>query len=317
MLQTITEHGGGWTAAGPVADYVFAPRALNVHGTDAQKRRLLVPLITGEQRACFAVTEPDAGLDTTRVRTRAVRRDDHYYVTGEKVWITGADIADRMMILVRTAPLEATPRPIDGLTLLYAPIDRAYVETHPIRKHGFESLASNVVRINELPVPVEDRIGEEGKGFACLLDNINPERIVLAAMAVGMGRFAVRRAAKYAKERIVFGRPIGQNQAIQHPLAQCWAELEAANLMTFKAAALYDSKVPCGAEANAAKFLAAEAGYKACKQAVLTHGGNGYAKEFHMERQLREILLLQLAPVGQPLILSYIAERVLGLPKSY
>lgn len=317
MLQSIAEHGGGWVANGTVQAYLFGPRAIAVHGNEEQRQRFLVPLIKGEQRPCFAVTEPNTGLDTTKLKTRAVRRGDHYYITGEKVWITGAEIADRMLILVRTRPIEETPRPIDGLTLLYARIDRKYMDIRPIAKYGHNSVASCQLLINELPVPVEDRIGEEGRGFRYLLDSINPERIVIASTAIGTARYALKAASEYARNRQVFDRPIGQNQAIQHPLAQCWMELEAAALMTMKAAVLYDAGKPCGAEANSAKFLAAEAAEKTIRQAMLTHGGFGYAKEFHIERMLREVMIAVLAPVGQTLALSYVAERVLGLPKSY
>jgi acyl-CoA dehydrogenase len=251
------------------------------------------------------------------VKTKAVRTGDVYLVSGEKIWTTGADIADRIMILARTTPIEETSKPIDGLSLFYTKIDRRYMEIKPIPKHGVESVASCVVMIDQLPVPLEDRIGEEGKGFRYLLDSINPERIMVAAEAVGLGRAALRSAAKYAGERIVFGRPIGQNQSVQHPLARNWMELEAANMMVFKAAALYEQGEPCGAEANAAKFLAAEAAHSACRQAMLTHGGFGYAREYHIERLMRESMLPMIAPLAQNLALSFVAERVLNLPRSY
>jgi acyl-CoA dehydrogenase len=278
---------------------------------------MLLPLLHGKERPCFAVTEANTGLDTTRVKTKAVRTGDVYLVSGEKIWTTGADIADRIMILARTTPLEDTAKPIDGLSLFYTKIDRRYMEIKPIPKHGVESVASCVVMIDQLPVPLEDRIGEEGKGFRYLLDSINPERIMVAAEAVGLGRAALRSAAKYAGERVVFGRPIGQNQSVQHPLARNWMELEAANMMVFKAAALYEQGEPCGAETNAAKFLAAEAAHSACRQAMLTHGGFGYAREYHIERLMRESMLPMIAPLAQNLALSFVAERVLNLPRSY
>jgi acyl-CoA dehydrogenase len=278
---------------------------------------MLLPLLHGKERPCFAVTEANTGLDTTRVKTKAVRAGGVYLVSGEKIWTTGADIADRIMILARTTPIEETSKPIDGLSLFYTKIDRRYMEIKPIPKHGVESVASCVVMIDQLPVPLEDRIGEEGKGFRYLLDSINPERIMVAAEAVGLGRAALRSAAKYAGERIVFGRPIGQNQSVQHPLARNWMELEAANMMVFKAAALYEQGEPCGAEANAAKFLAAEAAHSACRQAMLTHGGFGYAREYHIERLMRESMLPMIAPLAQNLALSFVAERVLNLPRSY
>jgi acyl-CoA dehydrogenase len=317
MLQTIGEHGGGWTASGAVQPYVFAPHALVKHGNAEQKERILRPLIKGDTRMCLAVTEPDTGLDTTHLKTRAVLQGDHYIMNGEKVWITAANFADYMMIIARTTPISDTAKPVDGLSLFCTRIDRKYVETINIKKHGFQSIPSCQVFIRDLPIPKEDLIGEEGKGFRYLIDSINPERIHVAATAIGMGRYAIQRASQYANERVVFGRKIGQNQSIQHPLAECWMELEAANLMTFKAAALYDAGLPCAAEANTAKFLAARAAHKACMQAVVTHGGFGYAKDFHLERQLREIMIPLLAPVGQNLTLSYVAERVLNLPRSY
>ena len=317
MMQTIAESGGGWTAASTVHAFIFGPMSIVVHGNDDQRRRMLPALISGKERPCFGVTEPNTGLDTTRVKTRAVRRGDTYYISGQKVWTTGAAIADRILVLARTTPIEETARPVDGLSLFFAKMDPKHVEVRPIPKHGLGSIASCQVFFDELPVQAEDRIGEEGRGFRCLLDSLNPERIMVAAEAIGVGRAALRQATNYANEREVFGRRIGQNQAIQHQLAQNWIELEAANLMTFKAAALYDSKQPCGAEANAAKFLAAEAAHKACKQAMITHGGFGYAKEYHVERLMREIMIPVLAPIGQQLVLSYVAERVLNLPKSY
>ncbi|MBN9428404.1 MAG: acyl-CoA/acyl-ACP dehydrogenase [Burkholderiales bacterium] len=317
MMQAVAESGGGWTATTAVHGYLFGPHAIVVHGTPEQHERMLKPLVEGRERPCFAVTEANTGLDTTRVKTRAVRNGDVYLVSGEKVWITGAAIADRMMILARTTPIEECVRPMDGLSLFYTRIDRRRVEIRPIPKHGVETVASCVLIIDELPVPVEDRIGEEGKGFRYLLDSINPERIMVAAEAVGMGRAALQRAAGYAAQRRVFDRPIGQNQSVQHPLARNWMELEAANLMVFKAAALYERGMPCGAEANAAKFLAAEAAHSACRQAMLTHGGFGYAREYHVERLMRESMLPMIAPLAQNLALSFVAERVLGLPKSY
>ncbi len=317
MMQTVAESGGGWTATTAVHGYMFGPHSIVVHGTPEQKERMLRPLVTGAERPCFAVTEANTGSDTTRVKSRAVRDGDVYRLSGEKVWITGAAIADRMLILARTTPIEACARPIDGLSLFYTKIDRRHVDIRPIPKHGVETIASCVLNIDRLPVPVEDRIGEEGKGLRYLFDSINPERIMVAAEAIGIGRDALNKAARYAREREVFNRPIGQNQAVQHPLARNWMELEAANLMVFKAAALYEAGQPCGAEANAAKFLAAEAGHAACRQAMITHGGFGFSREFHVERLMRESMLPMLAPVAQSLALSYVAERVLNLPKSY
>ena len=317
VMQAIVESGAGFTGASTIHSYVFAPNAIVKHGTDEQKKRMLTPLIKGEERACFAITEPNSGLDTGRLRTRAVRKGDHYVMTGEKVWPTAASMAQRMLVIARTTPIEDCKRPIDGLSLFYTAMDPEYVRTTKIPKLGRNAVESCQVFIDGLKVPEEDRIGEEGKGFQYLLDGLNPERILVAAEAVGLGRVSLKRATQYAKDRVIFDRPIGKNQGIQHPLAECWMYLEAADLMMLKAAALYDAGQPCGAEANSAKFLGAEAGYRACERAILTHGGYGYAKEFDVERYFREVMIPRLAPVSRELVMCYIAERVLGLPKSY
>ena len=317
MMQAVAESGAAFSGASALHMNIFGLNPVIVFGTEDQKRRYLPPLIKGEEKACFAVTEPDAGLDTTRLKPRAVRDGNRYLVHGQKIWISTAQVADRVLLLARTTPLDEVKKPTFGLSLFYTKLDRAHVEARVIDKMGRKAVDSNQLFFDALPVPVEDRIGEEGKGFEYILHGMNPERVLIAAEAVGTGRVALARAARYAKERIVFGRPIGQNQAIQHPLARCWADLEAANLMMLKAAALYDAGKPCGIEANAAKYLAAEAGFTACETAVMTHGGMGYAKEFHVERYLREILIARIAPVSRELILSHIAEKALGLPKSY
>jgi len=317
MMQAISQSGAGFSGASSVHMNIFGLNPVVVYGTAQQKKRWLPTLIAGEDKACFAVTEPDAGLNTAKTKTIAERQGQRYLLRGQKIWISTAQVADRMLILARTAPAEAAGRPTDGLSLFYTVLDRRHVEVREIEKMGRHAVDSNMLFIEELPVPVEDRIGEEGKGFDYLLHGLNPERILIAAEAVGLGRAALARAVAYASERIVFDRPIGQNQAIQHPLARCWMELEAADLMVFKAAALYDRGQPCGAEANAAKYLAAEACFRACEQAMLVHGGMGYAKEYHIERFLREAMIPRLAPVSPQLILCFIAEKVLGLPKSY
>jgi acyl-CoA dehydrogenase len=317
MMQAVAESGAAFSGASALHMNIFGLNPVVVFGTEEQKQRFLTPLIKGEEKACFAVTEPDAGLDTTRLKTRAVRSGNGYAVHGQKIWISTAQVADRVLLLARTTPLEEVKKPIEGLSLFYTALDRKYVEARVIDKMGRKAVDSNQLFFDGLPVPLEDRIGEEGRGFEYILHGMNPERILIAAEAVGTGRAALTRAARYAKERIVFGRPIGKNQAIQHPLARCWAELEAANLMMLHAARLYDAGKPCGVEANAAKYLAAEAGFTACETAVMTHGGMGYAKEFHVERYLREILVARIAPVSRELILSHIAEKALGLPKSY
>ena len=317
MMQAISQSGAGFSGASSVHMNIFGLNPVVVYGTAQQKKRWLPTLIAGEDKACFAVTEPNAGLNTAKTKTIAERQGQRYLLRGQKIWISTAQVADRMLILARTAPAEAAGRPTDGLSLFYTVLDRRHVEVREIEKMGRHAVDSNMLFIEELPVPVEDRIGEEGKGFDYLLHGLNPERILIAAEAVGLGRAALARAVAYASERIVFDRPIGQNQAIQHPLARCWMELEAADLMVFKAAALYDRGQPCGAEANAAKYLAAEACFRACEQAMLVHGGMGYAKEYHIERFLREAMIPRLAPVSPQLILCFIAEKVLGLPKSY
>jgi acyl-CoA dehydrogenase len=317
MMQTIAQSGAGLSGASALHMNIFGLSPVVTFGTDEQKKRMLPPLIAGEDKACFAVTEPNAGLDTLNLKTKAVRRGDHYLLSGQKIWISTAQVASKMLILARTTPAEMVKRKTEGLTLFYTALDRNHVDVREIAKMGRSAVDSNELFIEALPVPVGDRIGEEGRGFEYILHGMNAERILIAAEAVGLGRAALRKAAAYARERIVFGRPIGQNQAIQHPLAKCWIDLEAANLMAFKAASLYDSGAPCAAETNAAKYLAAEAAFSACETAVMTHGGMGYAKEFHVERYMREVMIARLAPVSPQLILCFIAEKVLGLPKSY
>jgi len=317
MMQKVAESGGGIAAASSVHMNIFGLHPVVVFGTREQQQRWLPPLIAGKEKACFGVTEPNSGLNTLRLKTKAVRDGDHYIVSGQKIWISTAQVADRILLLVRTTPIEEVKGPRDGLSLFYTKLDRDKIEVREIEKLGRKAVDSNQLFIDGLRVPVEDRIGEEGKGFDYILHGLNPERILLAAEAIGLGRVALKRAAAYAKERIVFDRPIGMNQGIQHPLAERWMELESANLMMLKAAWLYDQGLPCGAEANAAKYLGAEAGFRACETAVLTHGGMGYAKEFHVERYFRESMLPRIAPVSPQLIFCFIAEKVLGLPKSY
>jgi acyl-CoA dehydrogenase len=317
MMQAVAESGAGFSGASALHMNIFGLNPVIVFGTPEQCRRMLPPLIRGEEKACFAVTEPNAGLDTSRIQTRAKREGDFYVLNGQKVWISTAQVADRMLILTRSTPREEVSKPTKGLTLFYTKLDRSKVEVREIHKMGRKAVDSNQVFIDGLRVPVEDRVGEEGEGFSYILHGLNPERILLGAEAVGLGRVALKKASNYAKERVVFGRPIGQNQGIQHPLAQCWMNLEAANLMAFRAATLYDSGKPCGAEANAAKYLGAEAAFKACETAIFTLGGNGYAKEFDVERYFRESMIPRIAPVSPQMIMCFIAERVLGLPKSY
>ena len=317
MMQTVAESGGGIAAASTVHMNIFGLHPVVVFGTREQQQRWLPALISGTQKACFGVTEPDAGLNTLKLKTKALRQGDHYVVSGQKIWISTAQVADKILLLARTTPLDDVIDPRGGLSLFYTDLDRSKIEVREIEKLGRKAVDSNQLFIDELRVPVADRIGDEGKGFDYILHGLNPERILLAAEAIGLGRVALKRAANYANERIVFDRPIGMNQGIQHPLAERWMELEAADLMMLKAAWLYDQGLPCGAEANAAKYLGAEAGFRACETAVLTHGGMGYAKEYHVERYFRESMLPRIAPVSPQLIFCFIAEKILGLPKSY
>jgi acyl-CoA dehydrogenase len=317
MMQTIAQSGAGLSGASALHMNIFGLNPVVKFGTAEQKARMLPPLVAGRDKACFAVTEPNAGLDTLNLKTRAERAGNGYVVSGQKIWISTAQVATKVLLLARTTPADRVAKRTDGLSLFYTDLDRRYVDVREIEKMGRKAVDSNELFIDGLPVPLDDRIGEEGKGFELILHGMNPERILIGAEAVGLGRAALAKAVGYAGQREVFGRPIGRNQAIQHPLAACWMELEAANLMAFRAAALYDAGEPCGAEANAAKYLAAEAAFKTCETAIMTHGGMGYAKEFHVERYLRESLITRIAPVTPHMILNFIAEKVLDLPRSY
>ena len=317
MMRTISESGAGMSGASAIHMNVFGLNPVVVFGTSEQCARMLPGIVDGSERACFAVTEPNTGLNTTQLKTRAVRDGNKYVVNGQKVWISTAQVAEKILLLARTTPLEDVKKPTHGLSLFYTDFDRSKIAVHEIEKMGRKAVDSNELFIADFEIPVADRIGEEGRGFDYILHGMNPERILIAAEAVGLGKAALKRAAVYAKVRNVFNRPIGQNQAIQHPLAKNWMELEAAWLMVLSAGWQYDQEMPCGPAANAAKYLAGEAGYHACEQAVMTHGGFGYAKEYHVERYLRESLIPRIAPISPQLILSFIAERVLGLPKSY
>lgn len=317
MMQTVAETGACMSGCASFHINIFGLMPIVVFGTEEQKRRFLPPVVNGSMRSCFGVTEPNTGLNTTQLKTRAVRQGDRYVVHGQKVWISTAQKADKILLLARTTPIEECKSHSHGLSLFYTDLDRSKVQVRLIEKMGRHAVDSNELFIDGLEIPVENLIGEEGKGFKYILHGMNPERILLASEAVGIGRVALRKATDYSNDRIVFNRPIGQNQAIQHPLARNWMELEAADLVTRKAAWLYDSGQECGSEANAAKYLCAEAGFRACEQAILTHGGFGYAKEYHVERYLREVMIARIAPVSREMILSYIAERVLNLPKSY
>ena len=317
MMQAIAEAGGGMSAASSIHINMFGLNPVVVFGTEEQKQRMLRPMVEGREKTCFGVTEPNVGLNTTQLKTRAVRDGDRYIVSGQKVWISTAQVAEKILLLARTTPLEEVSKPTMGLSLFHTDLDRSKIDVREIEKMGRKCVDSNELFIDGLEVPIEDRIGEEGRGFEYILHGLNPERVLIAAEAIGLGRLALQRATDYAKERVVFDRPIGQNQSIQHPLAINWANLEASRLMVMAAAEQYDNNESCGAAANAAKYLAGEAAFDACQQAVMTHGGYGYAKEYHVERYLREVMVPRIAPISPQLALSYIAERVLGLPKSY
>jgi acyl-CoA dehydrogenase len=317
MMQTVAQMGGAIAACSTIHINLFGPHPVVLYGTEEQKRRIIPPLVAGTDKVAFGVTEPDAGLDTSSITTRAVRDGDRYIVNGQKVWTSTAQVANKILLLTRTTPRDQVKKRTDGLTLFYTDIDRRYIDVQIIDKLGRHAVDSNSTYYHDFPIPVEHRIGEEGQGFRLLLDSLNPERILIAAECIGVGRRALATAIAYANEREVFGRRIGQNQSIQHPLAESWMALEAADMIVWRAAKLYDSGQPCGAEANSAKFLAADAAFDACDRAVRTHGGFGYAKEYNVERYLREIMLPRIAPVSREMIMNFVAERVLGLPKSY
>ncbi|MFA5630662.1 MAG: acyl-CoA dehydrogenase family protein [Porticoccaceae bacterium] len=317
MMNTVAKSGGAAAAMSTLQINLFAPHPIVVLGTPEQKERMLTPLINGSEKTCFGVTEPNAGLNTTAIKTFAKKVDGGYIVNGSKIWTSTAQEADNILLLARTTPREECKKPTDGMTIFFTKLNREKIEVQRIPKMGRAAVDSNAIFIEDLFIPDEDRIGEEGKGFYYILHSINPERIIVAAGALGIAEDALRRAAKYAKEREVFGRPIGQNQGIQLPLAENWCQIEAAKLVMLKAAALYDSGQPCGSYANAAKLLGGRAAFDSATQAVLSHGGMGYAKEYQVERLLREATLQRLAPIGEQLILCFIAEKELGLPKSY
>jgi len=316
MLQEICASGAGTSGASPIHFYIFPPTPVIKFGTEEMKRRELPPICSGESILAFGVTEPNAGIDTSRIQTRAEKRGGRYIVNGRKVWTTNAQHANKILLLARTSDRDPA-KPLKGMTLFYTDFDRAAMHVRLIEKLGRAAVDSNEVAIENLDVPEEHVVGAVGEGFYHLLESLNPERIVIGIEAVGIGRAALDRAVQYAKERIVFDRPIGKNQAIAHPLAMASAELDAAEVMCLKAAWLFDHGRPCGKEANAAKLLAAEAGFNACDAALQTFGGFGYAKEFYVERLWREVRLYKIAPISQQMALNYLAEHVLGLPRSY
>ena len=317
FMQNIARNGGGMSAASSIHINIFGPHPIVVHGTKTQKKNWLPNLISGNDKTCFGVTEPDAGLDTGKIKTTASKIQGGYLINGQKIWTSTAKIANKILLLARTSELGETKSNIDGLTLFYTDFDRTKIEVREIKKMGRGSVDSNQIFFDNLEISEEDRIGEEGKGFRYILDSLNPERILIAAEALGIGKDALDKAVKYANERIVFDRPIGKNQSIQHPLAELWIELEAAELLISKAAYQYDKGQNSGGLANAAKYYAAEVAFKTATQAVVTLGGMGYAKEYHVERLLRESLIPKLAPVSSQMILNYISEKILHLPRSY
>lgn len=317
MMREIAESGAGLSGASAVHINIFGLQPVAMFGTDEQKQRMIGPMIQGREKACFAVTEPNTGLNTTQLKLKAEKRGDRYVVNGQKVWISTAQVADNMLLLARTTPLDEVENPTHGLSLFYTPFDDAHIRVSEIEKMGRKAVDSNELFFEDFEIPETNLIGEEGRGFEYILHGMNHERVLIAAEAVGLGFAALNRATDYAKDRVVFNRPIGQNQAIQHPLAINLAELEAAWLLVMKAAWECDNGQSFGASANMAKYLAGEAGFNACQQAVMTHGGFGYAKEYHVERYLRESLIPRIAPVSPQLALCFIAEKVLGLPKSY
>lgn len=317
ILGEICASGAGTSGASPVHFSMFPPQPVIKYGSDEMKQSYLPLVAKGEMKLAFSVTEPNAGTDTTHLETTAVRDGDDWVINGHKVWTTNAQNADRMLILTRTTPIDQVEKRTQGMTLFFSEIDREAITIRRIDKMGRHGVDSNELFIDNFRVPQTDMVGQEGEGFYHLLDGINPERIVIGAEAVGIGKAALDKAVQYAKDRRVFGRPIGSNQGIQFPLAQAYARLEAAELMVYKAAWLFDHGLPCGPEANMAKLLAADAGCDAVDHAVQTHGGFGYAKEFDVERLYREIRLYKIAPVSQEMVLNYLGEHVLGMPRSY
>jgi acyl-CoA dehydrogenase len=316
LLQAVGASGAGTSGASAIHFYVFPLTPVIRHGSDYLKKTYLPLAARGELLVAFGVTEPTAGTDTSRISTTALRQGDRWVVHGQKIWTTNAQHAERILLLARTSPRQPEA-PLTGLTLFFAPLDRATCTIRKIDKLGRAAVDSNEVFIDGLEVKDEEVVGEVGQGFYHLLDGLNPERVVTALEGVGIGQWAVQYAARYASERVVFDRPIGQNQAIAHPLAEVWTELQAAELLAYKAAWLFDRGRSCGAEANAAKFLGARAGFRACDVALQTLGGFGYARESHVERLWREVRLYQIAPITQEMVLNYLAQRVLGLPRSY
>ena len=317
MMQAIAASGGGQTAASAIHMSIFGMHPVIVHGSEEMKRAALPRIVEGDLHVCFGVTEPNAGSDTTRITTFAKRDGEDYVINGRKVWISKALESEKILLLTRTTKFDDSPKKTEGMTLFFTDLDRDHVEIRPIRKMGRHAVDSNELFIDDLRVPASDRVGDEGKGFKYLLDGLNPERVLVAVEAAGIGYAALRRATTYGNERVVFGRPIGQNQGLAHPLADALIGLDAAVLMARKAAWLYDAGKPCGREANMAKYLCSNAAFAAADRAVQIHGGFGYAAEYHVERYFRESRLARIAPISNEMVLNYVAEHVMGLPRSY
>ena len=317
MLEEVAASGAAMNGCSGIHLSIFGMQPVIKYGSEQMKQKYLPRVAQGDLHVAFGVTEPDAGTDTTSITTTARREGDYYIVRGRKVWTTKALDSERVLLLTRTQDKDKVARRSEGMTLLFAELQRPEVSISPIDKVGRNAIATCEVVYDDLPVAVTDRVGEEGQGFRCLLDGLNAERILVAAEALGIGRAAMRRAVNYAKERVVFGRPIGMNQGVAFPLGEARMRLDAAELMIRKASWMLDNDMPCGAEANMAKWLAADACFQAADQAVQTHGGFGYAREFHVERYWREARLQRLAPISQEMVLNYITEHVMDLPRSY
>ena len=317
LLEEVAASGAGMNGASSIHMSIFGMHPVIVHGSEEMKKENLPRIANGDLHVCFGVTEPGAGLDTTRITTFARRDGSDYVVNGRKVWISKAVESEKVLLLTRTAKYEDSARKTDGLTLFFTDLDRAHVDIRPIRKMGRNAVTSNELYIDDLRIPEEHRVGEEGQGFKYILDGLNPERCLIASEALGIGRAALRAAVRYGNEREVFGRPIGKNQGVAFPLADSLARLDAAELMLRKATWLYDKGLPSGREANTAKYLCADAGFDAADRAVQTHGGMGYSEEYHVARYFREARLTRIAPISQEMILNFLAEHVLRLPRSY
>jgi len=332
MMQSIAESGAGLAGAQSIHANVYATQPVSKFATPEQRGRFLTKIISGEWRTCFGVTEPNTGLETLKLTTTAKKDGDGYSVTGQKIWISSAQVATKMVLLARTTPLEEVTKPSEGLSMFYVDFDLSQpgLEAKRIKKMGGRAVDANQVFFDNYKIPQDSLIGKEGQGFKIILHGMNAERCLLAGEALGLGYAALKKSTDYARDRIVFGRPIGQNQAIQHPLADAYMHLEAAKLATYHAASLYDRSSPdhpkhdpsitthaVGVACNSAKYLAAEAAFTACERSVMSMGGMGYAAEYHVERYMRECFVPRIAPVSREMIMNFVGEKVLKLPRSY